>query len=82
MNGWEIALLVGLCVLFVAAVAFIIYNKVSGKSGCDCCDCGKTRKNGEDGKGKSHCDGHCAMCLGLHAQDGNSLTNGENSDGK
>ncbi len=36
MNGWEIAILVVVCVAFVAAVTFIIINKIKGKSGCDC----------------------------------------------
>ncbi|MDE6401934.1 MAG: hypothetical protein K2L54_04900 [Clostridiales bacterium] len=69
MSGWEIALLVGLCVLFVAAVAVIIYNKARGKSGCDCCDCGKSGKNDSPDGSKPRCDGHCAMCMGLQTRD-------------
>lgn len=41
MNGLDIAIIVIVCVAFVAAAGFTIYKKIKRKGGCcDCCDCG------------------------------------------
>lgn len=65
MTWWEILLLVGVCVAFVAALGAGIYNKLKGKTGCDCCGSGKT---------SGGCDGRCAHC---HAHNATKRTSPE-----
>lgn len=59
MNGWEIAILVFVCVAFMAAVGVIIYNKVKGKSCCGDCSgcngCAANKKNAERDRCCMHC---------------------------
>ena len=61
MNGWEIAILVFVCVAFAVAVGVIIRNKIKGKSccgdcsGCSCC----SAKNKNEGSKSAACP-HCA----------------------
>ncbi len=38
MNGWDIAVLVIVCVAVAAVAGWLIYRKVKHKGGC--CDCG------------------------------------------
>lgn len=38
MTWWEITLTAAIAILFVAALGYIIYKKLTGKSSCDCCD--------------------------------------------
>ncbi len=39
MNGWDIAILVVVCVAVAAVFGWLIYRKVKRKGGCDCgCD--------------------------------------------
>ena len=58
MKGWEIALLVVLCVGFVVAVGLTVYNKLKGKSGCDCCS------------ERNKCSGCCPSCKSAQKSDG------------
>ena len=39
MSGIDIAIIVVVCVLFAAALGYIIYRKVKHKGCCDCADC-------------------------------------------
>ena len=57
MKGWEIALLVALCVGFVIAVVITVYNKLRGKSGCDCCS------------ERNKCNGCCPSCKAAQKDD-------------
>ena len=50
MIGWEIAILVVLCIGFAVAVGITVYNKLKGKSGCDCCS------------ERNKCTGRCPSC--------------------
>lgn len=58
MSGSEIAVLVVVCVAFVAALTAIVVRKVKGKgSCCDCSSCAfKT--------GDTACGGGCPHCTG------------------
>ena len=47
MNGWEIAVLVVVCISFAVALGIIIRNKIKGKSccgDCKCCSCCAKKK--------------------------------------
>lgn len=46
MNGVDIAIIVVVCVSFVAAAGYLVYRKVKHKGGCCGCGCG-------------HCSGNC-----------------------
>ena len=48
MNGWDIAILVGVCAAFAAVVGWLIYRKIKHKGGgCDCgCGCNGCSKCG------------------------------------
>lgn len=51
MTGGEIAVLVGVCVAFVAALGAAIYGKLKHKNGCcGCCKC------------SDKADSECKMC--------------------
>ena len=77
MNGFEIALLVAVCVGFAVAVGIIVYNKATGKSSCgDCASCeacgachksDKKISNNVKAEAQTQasgfvCDGRCAHC--------------------
>ncbi len=60
MSGIDIAIIVIVSVLFAAALGFLIYRKLKGKSGCDCggscAACGLCNKRESDGNGnKEQC---------------------------
>ena len=68
MNGIDIAIIVVVSALFVAALGYIIYRKLKGKGGCDCADCAScgacknAEKKANENKGENaccccHCDG-------------------------
>lgn len=47
MNGFDIAVLITVCVAFAAVVGVIVYRKIKRKSGgcgCDCASCGKCNR--------------------------------------
>ncbi|MCH5155093.1 MAG: hypothetical protein J1F69_00655 [Clostridiales bacterium] len=58
MSGWEIAILIFVCLAFVVAVGVIVRNKIKGKSCCG--DCGGC--NGCGAKNKGDAQNYCPHC--------------------
>ena len=66
MNGIDIAIIVVVCVLFAAALGYIIYRKLRHKGCCDCADCascGACKKNEDKKESVSAC------CCCKHAEE-------------
>ena len=60
MNGWEIAILVIVCLAFATAVGIIIYNKIKGKSCCgDCNGCSGCAAKNKTNKAECNVCPHC-----------------------
>ena len=69
MNPLEIAIIIIVCVAFVAAVTFTVIRKVKHKGCCDeCSSCGGACANCRPAEKKPetstspHCDGRCEHC--------------------
>lgn len=54
MSGVDIAIIAVVAALFVAALGYLVYRKVKGKSGCDC--------GGDCGGNCAHCGGASGGC--------------------
>ena len=62
MSGIDIAIIVVVCVLFAAALGYIIYRKVKHKGCCDCADCASCSGGCKKNENKADKVSACCHC--------------------